>query len=113
MRNPDLMVSTVLTLLIAFLVSGCVLDGRKNEARISNESGVAVEILWTAPGAEDIHYKDIPPGQVAGVFEWVASCAPSAMVARTANGQELARTDGALCPGDFWVISAPGSPLPS
>jgi hypothetical protein len=101
------------TLLFAFLVSGCMLDGKKNEARISNESGVAVEILWTAPGAANVHYQDIPPGQVIGVFEWVARCTPNAMVAKTADGRELARTDGPLCPGDSWVIKAAGSPLPS
>ena len=89
-----------------------MLDGKKNEARISNESGVAIGIFWTTPGAADARYQDIPPGQVIGVFESVARCTPNAMVAKTADGQELARSDGPLCPGDFWVIRAEGSPPP-
>ena len=94
-------------------MSGCTLDGDKNEARISNESGVVVGIFWTAPGAADQRYRDIPPGQVIGAFEWVDRCAPSAMVAKTVRqGSSLVPT-GPLSPGDFWVIRAEGSPLPS
>lgn len=103
----------VSTLLVASLVSGCILDGDKNEARISNESGLAVEILWTGPGGDDAHYTDIPPGQVRGLHDYPVSCAPSAMVAKTAGGRVLARTDRPLCPGDYWVIKAAGSPGPS
>ena len=101
------------TLVLAILITGCTLDGRKNEARISNESGVAVEILWVGPGTAHVRYQDIPPGQVIGVFEYVDRCTPTAMMARTADGQELARTDGPLCPGDLWVVSAAHSPVPS
>jgi hypothetical protein len=98
-------------LLLTAIVSGCVLDGDTNEPRISNESGVAVEILWTGPGGDEVHYTNIAPGQATGLYTYPVSCAPNAMVARTADGQEVARTEEPLCPGDLWVIPTP-PPVP-
>ena len=60
----------VAILLLGSLVTSCMqLDGKKNEARISNESGVALEVFWTAPGADDLPYANIAAGQVHGLFE--------------------------------------------
>ena len=70
-------------------------------------------IYWTAPGADDVHYADIAAGQVRGVFEYVASCAPYDMVAKTADGEVIARTPKPLCPGALWVIEPPGESPPS
>jgi len=103
----------VAILLLGWVLAGCTLDGKKNEPRISNESGVAIEIRWTGPIGDEVHYTNISPGQAVGVYEWPASCTPNNMVARTADGQELARTEKPLCPGDFWVIPPLGSPSPS
>ena len=98
-------------LMFTIAASGCVLDGDKNESRISNESGVAVEILWTNPAGDEIHYTNIAPRQETGLYTYPVSCAPSVMVARTADGQEIARTEKALCPGETWVIPTP-PPIP-
>lgn len=105
--------SVVEILLLGSILTGCMLDGKKNEPRISNESGVAVEILWTGPTGDEVHYANIAAGDVKGVFEWVSTCTPYDMVAKTADGRELARTEKPLCPGDFWVIPSLGSPSPS
>ena len=102
----------VLSIALVVVVVGCVLDGPKGEARISNVSGVAVEIHWAGPGAGGTLYATIPPGQVHGVFEWVNRCAPAGMVARTVDGQELSRT-APLCHGDVWVIEGPGAAAPT
>jgi hypothetical protein len=101
----------VAVLVLTIAVSACSqLDGDKNEARISNTSGEAVNILWTAPSAEDVPYAVIQPGQAHGLFEWVGRCAPNAMVARTADGREIIRSGKPLCPGEVWVIP-PGQPV--
>ena len=101
-------------LLLGSILTSCMqLDGDKNEARISNESRVSVEILWTSPGGDEVHYANIEPGQVKGLFEWVGRCAPNDMVAKTVDSRELARTEKPLCPGDLWVIGPPGAPSPS
>ena len=97
--------------LLSAAVSGCTLDGDKNEPRISNESGIAVEVLWTGPGGAEVHYTNIAPGQATGLYTYPVSCAPNAMVARTADGREIARTEKPLCPGDLWVIPTP-PPVP-
>lgn len=97
--------------LLSDALGGCVLDGDTNEPRISNESGVAVEVLWTNPGGDEVHYTNIAPRQATGLYTYPVSCAPTAMVARTADGQEIARTEKPLCPGDTWVIPTP-PPVP-
>ena len=99
--------------LLGATVGGCVLDGDKNEPRISNASGGAVEVLWTSPEAAETHYTSIAPGQSIGLHNYSVSCAPNAMVARTAAGEELARTEKPLCPGDAWVIPPPSAPDPN
>ena len=103
----------VAILLVGSVLTGCVLDGKKNEARISNQSGVAIEIFWTDPGEADPHYADMRPDQEIALVQWVNACAPTNMVAKTEEGLELARTQKPLCGGDFWVIGPLGSPAPS
>jgi hypothetical protein len=73
----------VAIVLLGSIFTSCTLDGDKNEPRISNRSGVAVEILWTNPSGDEVHYTNISPGQDVGVYEWPASCTPSNMVAKT------------------------------
>ncbi len=101
------LVGRIVAILLIASASGCVLDGDKNEPRISNESGVAVEVFWTAPGSDEVPYLKIAPGQVPGLHNYPTSCTPNNMVARNADNEELARTEKPLCPGDVWVIPAP------
>jgi hypothetical protein len=99
------------TFMLIVIVSACVLDGDTNEARISNQSGVAVEVFWTGQGGDELHYTNIAPRQETGLYTYPVSCAPTAMVARTADGHEITRTEKPLCPGDLWVIPTP-PPVP-
>ncbi len=110
MRRSSLLFAAVV---LAAVASGCVLDGPKNEPRITNESGVAVMVFWTGSQDDDVYYADIPPRRVISVYEVVGSCASSNMVAKTADGRELVRTEKPLCPGDSWVIGPSDRASPS
>ena len=81
-----------------------MLDGPTDNPRISNASGVDVEILLVSPRRPDAPFATLRSGQVHEVVQYAGSCLPYDMVAKTEAGMVLARTTQRLCPGDRWVI---------
>jgi hypothetical protein len=97
----------VALIVLAASSAGCVLDGPTDNPRISNESGVDVEILLVSPGFEDQSFAMIAAGQTHEVVQYAGSCFPNHMVAKTEAGEVVGRTDHLLCPDDLWVIEPP------
>lgn len=108
-------VVSLLLLGIAIWPAGCSTDqGNPAPITVRNDSGVTIDLVLqsSTTDAEGRLVDDVASGTTAIVASTFAGpeCTSSAVViARDKQGNELARLGGSICPGQLWVVNAPGA----
>ena len=99
---------------VCCVLSGCFREADVKFPYIENNTGQTVRVLLAQHGQErESEVLQIPPGSIGSLGNYTQSCTDVTIVIRDSGGKEIARRDDPLCPGEYWIVGARGSPSPT
>jgi hypothetical protein len=100
----SMLLGTVLAAASLLLVGACEGPGEVfHEPKISNLRDETVEV-YLVSGAIETRLATLAPRQTVGLSGYNNKCTVDLLVARTTNGEEIARRTEPICPDEVWTI---------
>jgi hypothetical protein len=112
---PNMMRYRILALVaICCVLGGCLREADVKFPYIENNTGQTVRVLLAQHGqGQGSEVIQIPPGSIGSLGNYTQSCTDVTIIIRDSNGNEIARRDDPLCPGEYWIVGARGSLSPT